>query len=725
MLGTPLLTDPFHADRWDYIFTIRRPGHRPQRRSVVVLFDGDVVRSIEAPDLPSEREFVASISRIKNPREAALELTEDERKALPPPARREAPALPSPVRPGAQLPAAGSRHASPCRRSSPSPAPRLGRMGRMLVEAVLASPDCTLAGALDVPGSPRWARTPAPLLGRRHRRGDHRRPGAGLRGADVLIDFTRPEGTLAHLAPAPSTACKLVIGTTGFDAEQKAQIAAPRADIGIVFAPNMSVGVNVVLKLLDMAAKRWPGLRHRDHRGAPPPQGRRAQRHRAEDGRGDGQARSARPEGLRGLRREGHTGERDAGTIGFATVRGGDIVGDHTVLFAGTGERIEITHKSSSRADLRQGSLRAARFLAGRGPACTAWTTCSASAGVRRQGADWLGLLGAERRRRPRGGLLLLAMSVSAWVADPLEGWLLRRAAADIARAVPAFWEPPRWPTAARGWPRWTASDLLLPLLDAATAQPAAGTLETTGRPLGADTRGCATRCTAAWRTCRPARCCWPRWAARRPSSACSAPSGASTTRWWHRRQRQHDDRQGLGPGRRGAGDDGRRHRGGDPGGAGLQRLRQRIAACEAELEGFAHDLREMVLGHDVARRRGRLTHGFGRLERSPGSRPMSDINVTPLIDVMLVLLVIFIITAPLMVSSLKLDLPKADGAPSSDAPAFLALALDAEGRLFLGEQPIAAPALADEARAARSATPPPRCSCAPTPPCPTAAWPS
>ncbi len=91
----------------------------------------------------------------------------------------------------------------------------------------------------------------------------------------------------------------------------------------------------------------------------------------------------------------------------------------------------------------------------------------------------------------------------------------------------------------------------------------------------------------------------------------------------------------------------------------------------------------------------------FGRLERNPGARPMSDINVTPLIDVMLVLLVIFIITAPLMVSSLKLDLPKTEGAQSSDAPAFLALALDAEGRLFLGEQPIAAPALANEARAA------------------------
>jgi outer membrane protein assembly factor BamE len=98
ILGTPLVADPFHADRWDYIFTLRRPGTGDQRRSVVVLFDGDKVKSIQVPELPSEREFVASISRIKNPREVKLELSEDERKALPPPVRREAPA-PEPMGP--------------------------------------------------------------------------------------------------------------------------------------------------------------------------------------------------------------------------------------------------------------------------------------------------------------------------------------------------------------------------------------------------------------------------------------------------------------------------------------------------------------------------------------------------------------------------------------------------------------------------------------------------
>ncbi len=89
LLGTPLVTDPFHANRWDYIFTLRRPGAEAQRRSVVVVFEGDVVKSVLAPELPSERDFVASISRNKDPRAPKLELSDDERKALPPPAKRE------------------------------------------------------------------------------------------------------------------------------------------------------------------------------------------------------------------------------------------------------------------------------------------------------------------------------------------------------------------------------------------------------------------------------------------------------------------------------------------------------------------------------------------------------------------------------------------------------------------------------------------------------------
>ncbi len=103
ILGTPLLADPFHADRWDYIFSLRRPNTHVQRRSVVVLFENNVVKSIEAPELPSERDFVASISRIKDPRAPKLELSEDERKALPLPARREAPA-PEPMGPVREYP---------------------------------------------------------------------------------------------------------------------------------------------------------------------------------------------------------------------------------------------------------------------------------------------------------------------------------------------------------------------------------------------------------------------------------------------------------------------------------------------------------------------------------------------------------------------------------------------------------------------------------------------
>ncbi len=103
ILGTPLLTDPFHANHWDYIFTLRRPGAEPQRRSVIVNFDGDVVKSITAPDLPSEREFVASISRNKDPRAPRLELTDEERQALPPPVRRETPA-PEPMGPVREYP---------------------------------------------------------------------------------------------------------------------------------------------------------------------------------------------------------------------------------------------------------------------------------------------------------------------------------------------------------------------------------------------------------------------------------------------------------------------------------------------------------------------------------------------------------------------------------------------------------------------------------------------
>jgi len=183
----------------------------------------------------------------------------------------------------------------------------------------------------------------------------------------VLIDFTRPEGTLAHLDACHRLGVKAVVGTTGFTEAQEAQIAAHAQHIAIVMAPNMSVGVNVVLKLLDVAARALDAgydievieAHHRHKVDAPSGTALKMGEVLAHAlGRDLAQCAV--------YAREGVTGERDPSTIGFASIRGGDIVGDHTVLFAGTGERIEISHKSSSRAGYAQGSLRAARFLAGR-----------------------------------------------------------------------------------------------------------------------------------------------------------------------------------------------------------------------------------------------------------------------------------------------------------------------------------------------------------------------
>jgi 4-hydroxy-tetrahydrodipicolinate reductase len=189
----------------------------------------------------------------------------------------------------------------------------------------------------------------------------------GLNGGQVLIDFTRPEGTMAHLALCRELGIQLVIGTTGFSEAQKAQISQAARDIAIVMAPNMSVGVNVTLKLLEMAAKALSTgydieiieAHHRHKVDAPSGTALKM-------GEVIAEAIGRDLKDCAVYERYGHTGERDPSTIGFSSIRGGDIVGDHTVLFAGTGERIEITHKSASRATYAQGSLRAARFLAGR-----------------------------------------------------------------------------------------------------------------------------------------------------------------------------------------------------------------------------------------------------------------------------------------------------------------------------------------------------------------------
>ncbi len=244
-----------------------------------------------------------------------------------------------------------------------------GRMGRMLIEAVLASGDCALSGALEHAGSPALGQDAGAFLGRTAGVAITADLRAGLAGADVLIDFTRPEGTLAHLALCAELGVRAVVGTTGFTPAQKAEIAARAQQVAVVFAANMSVGVNVMLRLLDQAARALgPGYdievleAHHRHKVDAPSGTALAMGEVLAQARGIDLA----TEGV--FARHGHTGERPEGAIGFATLRGGDIVGEHTVYFAGTGERLEISHKSGSRANYADGSLRAARFLAGRGP---------------------------------------------------------------------------------------------------------------------------------------------------------------------------------------------------------------------------------------------------------------------------------------------------------------------------------------------------------------------
>lgn len=242
-----------------------------------------------------------------------------------------------------------------------------GRMGQMLIEAVCAADDCTLTGALDRVGHAALGQDAGAFAGQVtgvHITDDLAK---GLQHSDVVIDFTRPEGTLAHLRVCRDKGVAAVIGTTGFTEVQKAEIAVFAQSIPIVLAPNMSVGVNVTLKLLEMAAKALSTgydieiveAHHRFKVDAPSGTALKM-------GEVIAGALGRDLKDCAVYAREGVTGERDPSSIGFATIRGGDIVGDHTVLFAGIGERIEISHKSSSRVTYAQGSLRAVRFLAGR-----------------------------------------------------------------------------------------------------------------------------------------------------------------------------------------------------------------------------------------------------------------------------------------------------------------------------------------------------------------------
>ena len=244
-----------------------------------------------------------------------------------------------------------------------------GRMGRALVEAIAGAPDLALAGALEAPGNSLLGADAGAVAGV----GDLGvtlvdSRDAVAAGCDVLIDFTRADPCVDNLAACAAAGARAVVGTTGFSAEQRARIDGLAASgMAIVLAPNMSVGVNLTFKLIDLAARTLGDsvdieiieAHHRHKVDAPSGTAVRMGEVVAE-----ALGRDLAKVAVYG--REGHTGERARETIGFETVRAGDIVGEHTVMFAGTGERIEITHRAGSRQNFAEGAVRAVRWVAGR-----------------------------------------------------------------------------------------------------------------------------------------------------------------------------------------------------------------------------------------------------------------------------------------------------------------------------------------------------------------------
>lgn len=245
-----------------------------------------------------------------------------------------------------------------------------GRMGRNLVHACVQTEGLALAAAFEAEGSPFIGQDAGMLAGGEAL--DVAIAGPEQRGSaafDVLVDFTQPAPALAALAHCRAHGAAMVIGTTGFSDAQIAEIDAAAAEIPLVFAPNMSAGVNLVLKLLETGARALGDsvdvevieAHHRHKVDAPSGTALKMGEVVA-----DALDRDLNECAVYG--REGHTGARERSTIGFETIRGGDIVGEHTVLFAGDGERIEISHKASSRMTFASGAMRAAAWVAGRAP---------------------------------------------------------------------------------------------------------------------------------------------------------------------------------------------------------------------------------------------------------------------------------------------------------------------------------------------------------------------
>ncbi len=240
-----------------------------------------------------------------------------------------------------------------------------GRMGRALIEACQQTAGLELGAALERPGSPAIGVDAGVLIG-----GEPLGVVVGERldqmidAFDVLIDFTLPDATVANVAVCRDAGRRMVIGTTGLTGEQRAELERAADKIGIVFAPNMSVGVNLCFKLLDIAARVMGDnvdieiveAHHRHKIDAPSGTALRMGEVVA-----DALGRDLKECAVYG--REGKTGERDRATIGFETIRAGDVVGEHTVMFADIGERVEITHKASSRMTFANGAMRAAGWI--------------------------------------------------------------------------------------------------------------------------------------------------------------------------------------------------------------------------------------------------------------------------------------------------------------------------------------------------------------------------
>ena len=243
-----------------------------------------------------------------------------------------------------------------------------GRMGRMLVRSVSETEGCIVAGATERAGAAELGRDIGELAGIGPlgvMLGDN--SGAMFAAVDVVIDFTAPAATAAHAAQAAKAGCALVAGTTGLEAEHRAALEAAAAHVPIVWAPNMAAGVNLLFALTERVARALgPEFdieiveMHHRHKVDAPSGTALALGEAAASGRG------VALDDVRESGRDGITGARARGAIGFASLRGGDVVGDHTVVFAGAGERIELTHKAASREIFASGAVRAACWTEGR-----------------------------------------------------------------------------------------------------------------------------------------------------------------------------------------------------------------------------------------------------------------------------------------------------------------------------------------------------------------------